>query len=197
MANAPTDHSKRFENLFKKEVLPHVQDEIKAVELVKEKQQSLASRFKQNEEELVSLNKDLLSLRTESVEHVMSDGKSEEYIRKMSKIKGRTAMLNDAQEEITKYLSPNVEEQLDNAYKNLVAAINPRTAILANLVREEIFNTVQEIVQKTEGYHTALHSMARKTLALPVIRHKVSFENIPSFPGLDAIVKSGRWWEEK
>ena len=106
-------------------------------------------------------------------------------------------MLNDVKEEITKYLTPRAKEQLDNAYKNLVDAINHRTATLADRVREEIFNTVQESVKKIEGYQAALHSLTRETLALPTIRHRVSFENIPSFPALNAIIQSGRWWEKK
>ena len=85
MTKAQTDHSKRFKNLLEEEVLHHVPDEIKAVELAKEKLQFLDDRLKQSEDELASLNKDLLSLRSESIEHAMSDGKSEEYIKKISK----------------------------------------------------------------------------------------------------------------
>ncbi len=200
MAKAETDYAKHYKNLFNKNVLPVLKDEIKAVELAKEKQQSLTNRFEQNENDLVSLNNDLTALRSESVEHVMSDGKGDEYIQKMSKIKGRISLLQDAQDEIKKYLLPGIKEQLDKAYKDLVAATNQSTAVLANRVRDEIFNTVQEQVDKMEGYEAALFSLGLETLALPRNAdrsHRIDFDDIPYFPELVGFLQGGKWWTKE
>lgn len=200
MTKAETDYAKHYKNLFNKNVLPVLKDEIKAVELAKEKQQSLTNRFEQNENDLVSLNNDLTALRSESVEHVMSDGKGDEYIQKMSKIKGRISLLQDAQDEIKNYLLPGIKEQLDKAYKDLVAATNQNTAVLANRVRDEIFNTIQEQVDKMEGYQTALFSLGLEMLALPRNAdrsHRIDFDDIPYFPELVGFLQGGKWWTKE
>lgn len=195
MVKAKTDYQKQYEDLFKKEVLPGLKDKLKAVELAKTKLQSLDCRFEQNKTELETLKNDLIKLRAESVEHVMSEGKSQAYIEKMSKIKGRITLLNDAQDEIQNHLCPNIKEQLAGAYKDLIDSTDKKTALLADQVREEVFNNVQGEVEKMEGYHVALHSLSREMLSLPGNMTGLNFERVPHFAELDSLVQRGHFWK--
>lgn len=195
MSIAGVDYTENYKNLFRERVIPVAKNEIKTVETLKNRRESLSERLQQNEVELEALNKDLQKLRTESVDYVISEKKGDEYIQKLSKIKGRTALVEAAQEEIQTYLLPEVERQLDAAYSELVKVADQVCAEISNQAKGEIFEAVENENNKTEGFYYALLFL-NDELKLPQ-PHRLDFENCPGFPDLNELIKKGKWWGKK
>ena len=182
MEKTSTKYLKQFEGLFKKEVIPSIKKQLDAVNLAKNKQESLTGRFEQNNAELETLKGDLEALRRESVQYVMSEKKNDEYIGRMSKIKGRISLLNDAQAEIKEHLLPDVKKQLEQAYIELKEEADKMVVIVSNQVRDSIFEIAQENVKRFDAFHTALAALSENTLGLPRLEHRLNYENLSLFP---------------
>ena len=193
MAKAEIDYKKHYQGVFRSKVMPAIKSEIAEVASAQNKLDSLTQRFQQNQEELTALANELVSIRSESVEHVMSQEKSDEYIQKISGIKGRISLLTDAQEEIKVHLLPELEKQLDTAYASLVMAADKMCLDISNQVKEETFETVVSEYNKSEGFRLALSSLNEKLkLRHP---HRLDFENVPYFPDLEGVINKKKWWK--
>lgn len=189
------DYTEKYKNLFQEMVFPVAKKEIKAIETLKNRIESLSDRFQQNEIELTDLKQDIRKLRSESVDYVMSPKKGDEYIQKLSKIKGRIALLEAAQEEMETYLLPELEKQLNIAFAELTEVADQVCLEVSNQIREEVFETVTRQISKTEGFYYALVFLNNQLkLGQP---HRLNFENCPSFPDLNHLIQKGKWWENE
>jgi hypothetical protein len=191
MTQASENYSKHFKGLFSKEVLPRLKEQLSAVKLFEDKKASLTKTHAHNEEKIARLDKDLAALRQESIQQVLSDGKSDEYALKVAKLKANIALMRDTQAEIQEHLLPEVESRLDQAYVELKEKANELVGHISYQVRKDIFDSAKAAVEKTRGYEDALHSFSDETLRLPMRFHHLDYSNCPDFPDLEAVVEAG------
>ncbi|MCF8112781.1 MAG: hypothetical protein K9K21_02890 [Desulfotignum sp.] len=191
MAQALENYSKHFEGVFSKEVLPLLKEQLSAVKLFEDKKTSLTKTHAHNEEKIARLDKDLATLRQESIQQVLSDGKSDEYALKVSKLKANIALMRDTQTEIQEHLLPEVESRLDQAYVELKEKANKLVGHISDQLRKGIFDLAKDAIKKTEGFEDALHSFSDETLRLPRRFHHLDYTNCPDFSDLEAAIEAG------